>query len=148
MRKRGFEVISTFKNKSIKLPVRATRHSAGYDLSSIEHVEIKPKEMVLIKTGLKAYMQGDEVLKLYVRSSLATKQGLMLMNQVGIIDADYYNNQTNEGHILIALYNTTDAVRTIEQGERIAQAVFVHYLKTDDDVVNQERIGGFGSSNV
>lgn len=98
----------TIQIKDIKIPERATKTSAGYDLASAEDVLIKPKEIVLIKTGLKVSIPKDEVLLVFPRSSLAMKRGLMMSNGVGVVDADYYNNPNNEGHLMIPLYNFTD----------------------------------------
>ena len=50
-------------------------------------------------------MQAGEWLGMYIRSSMAVKKRLMLVNNVGIIDADYYNNADNEGHIMLAQLN-------------------------------------------
>ena len=60
-------------------------------------------------------MEGDEYLPIFIRSSLAFKKGLMLANSTGIVDSDYYNNEDNEGHIMIAYYNTNDVAYTIEK---------------------------------
>ena len=93
-------------------------------------------------------MQEDEVLMLYVRSSIGIKKGLTLSNGTGIIDSSYYENPSNDGNIGIALYNTTEKIVRIEKGERIIQGVFMKYLTVDNDtVLHQERIGGIGSSN-
>jgi dUTP pyrophosphatase len=147
-RQRGFEIVSSFQREDVRLPNRATTASAGYDLASSVEVTIEVGETVLIPTGLKAYMLEDEVLQVYVRSSLASKRGLVLSNQVGIIDADYYNNSSNEGHIFIALTNQSSQKQVIEKHERIAQGIFIKYLKSDDDRVETAiRTGGFGSSN-
>lgn len=59
---------------------------------------------------------------------------------------DYYNNEDNEGHIMLALHNNTDEPITINGGEHVAQGVFVKYLCTDDTVM-KERKGGIGSTN-
>lgn len=148
MRKRGFEICQGFEAYEVNLPKRQTYYSAGYDIESIEEVAIKPQEVKLIKTGLKAYMQEDEVLKIYIRSSIPKNKGLMLANNVGIIDSDYYNNEDNDGHILIPLYNFSNQVVIINKGEKIAQGIFEKYLVTDDDnPIKQIRKGGFGSSN-
>ncbi len=144
---RKFEIVSTFAHLNPTLPSRATSGSAGYDLSAVKEVVIEPKKIVLVPTGIKAYMPQDEALFIFPRSSLSIKRGLMMSNSVGIIDADYYGNKDNEGHIMIPLLNITDQVVTIKQGERIAQGVFMPYLKTSDDEAKQEmRMGGFGSS--
>jgi len=90
------------------------------------------------------------VLLVYIRSSAAFKKHLMLMNGVGVIDADYYGNAENEGHILIPIFNYgAEAVR-IAAGERIAQGVFTTYLTVDGDRAGSgtARTGGFGSTGA
>ena len=148
---RGFEVAKGFEDKEINLPVRKTKFSAGYDIEVAEDVIVpsfkKGMNPTLVKTGLKAYMQDDEVLMLYNRSSNPKKKGLILANSVGVIDKDYYGNQDNDGHIMFAFYNVKDEDITIKKGEAIGQAVFQKYLVTDDDSAEGERIGGFGSTN-
>lgn len=145
---RGFEIISTYANNDIFLPKRKTTESAGYDIESAETVIIEPQKTVLVKTGLKAFMNYDEYLAIHIRSSIAIKRGLMLTNSTGIIDSDYYNNEGNEGHIIIALYNTTQEPIKIEKGERIAQGIFSKYLITNDDNVTETRQGGIGSTGI
>ena len=101
----------------------------------------------LIKTGIKAYMQDDEVLYLYNRSSNPKKKGLILANSVGVIDKDYYGNPDNDGHIMFAFYNIKDEDVEIKKGETVGQAVFQKYLVVDDDNAEGTRLGGFGSTN-
>jgi dUTP pyrophosphatase len=144
---RKFEVVSMFIHQGVTIPKRATENSAGYDLSSISDVTIMPGEIKMIPTGLKVLMPKNEALFVYPRSSLAIKKGLMMSNSVGIIDADYYGNKDNEGHIMVPLYNFRSESVTIVKGERIAQGIFMTYLKTDHDESNGSvRLGGFGSS--
>ena len=147
---RGFEAVVEEMRKGTMdyiLPVRGSSKSAGYDLASPIDVIIEPHSSVLIWTNIKAYMQDDEVLEVYIRSSTAIKRDLILKNTVGIIDSDYYSNEGNDGNIGICLYNTTYAPREIKKGERIAQAIFTKYLIADDDVcLNDVRVGGIGSS--
>lgn len=146
--KRGFEIVSNWQAKGIKIPVRKTAASAGYDLAAATTVTIVPQAIVLVPTGIKAYMQDDEVLEIYIRSSLAIKKQLRLANNVGIIDADYYDNESNEGHIMLAMYNFGKETVTLKQGERIAQGIFKKYLLTDGDYAGagDKRQGGFGST--
>lgn len=150
---RKFEVVKDgfrkHPDKEIKLPKRATRKSAGYDFYSPVTVTINPNESVLIWTDVKAYMQEDEVLLLDVRSSIGIKKGLMLSNTIGVIDSDYYENPDNDGNIGIALRNMTDKPVTINEGERIAQGIFIKYYTVDDDDFENGMIrkGGIGSSN-
>lgn len=146
---RGFKIVTAYLNKNIEIPRRKTAFSAGYDLAAAEDIAIEPNEMKLVPTGVKAYMQNDEVLKIYIRSSMAVKCGLTLMNNVGIIDADYYGNDKNEGHIFVPVKNLNDKTVIIKKGERIAQGIFQKYLLVDDDSLENgiKRTGGFGSTN-
>ncbi|VEU83211.1 deoxyuridine 5'triphosphate nucleotidohydrolase dUTPase [Acholeplasma hippikon] len=144
---RKFEVVKAYLDKGINLPKRATKHSAGYDIECAERVEIKPGEIVKIPTGLKVSMPHDEALFVYPRSSLGIKKGLVTSNAVGVVDSDYYNNQDNEGHLMIPLLNFSKDVVVIEKGERVAQGIFHKFYLTDDDLASDnQRTGGFGSS--
>jgi len=114
MKLRGFEFVSSYNQAELSLPVRKTKYSAGYDISAAEDVILQPSTVTIIATGLKAYMQPDEYLGIHIRSGLSIKNKLSLINGQGIIDADYYNNIENEGHILIAIYNhDTDCPRNL-----------------------------------
>lgn len=145
---RRFEIIEKYKDKAI-MPKRATKNSAGYDLSSIEDVLINPGEIKLIPTGLKVKIPHDEALFVFPRSSLAFKKGVMMSNGVGVVDADYYGNEENEGHLMVPLYNFTNKPTKILAGERIAQGIFMNYKVTSDDPMDQDkRSGGFGSSGL
>ena len=95
MKIRGFELVSSFTDENL-LPKRETAHAAGYDLKVAVRTVIAPGEIVLVPTGVKAYMQPTEVLYLYDRSSNPRKKGLVLINSVGVIDGDYYGNPGNE----------------------------------------------------
>lgn len=133
--------------KTITLPTRTDPHSAGYDFYVPKDFELLPTQKTILFTDVKAFMQPDEVLEIYIRSSLAIKQGLMLSNNVGIVDSSYYNNEGNDGNIGIALVNTSGKVIHLKEGDRVAQGIFKHFLVADEDVPTSEaRTGGFGSS--
>ena len=132
---------------SFMLPKRATVHSAGYDFYAVDGFTIKPGEIYKVQTGCKACIPYDEVLMLYVRSSIGIKHNVRMCNQVGIVDADYYNNPDNEGHICIVLKNEGDKDFVLEKGERFAQGIFMKYLLTDNDDTTTTRTGGIGSTN-
>ena len=70
---RGFEKTRDYQYLDFDLPKRSTKHSAGYDLALIEDLVIPAGKIALGKTGIKAYMQEGEVLKIHARSSLALK---------------------------------------------------------------------------
>ena len=148
---RGFEVAKGFEDKEIKLPVRKTKYSAGYDVEAAEDTIIpsfkKGMKPTLVKTGIKSYMQDNEYLMLANRSSNPGKKGLILANSVGIIDKDYYGNPDNDGHIMFAFYNIKEEDIEIKKGDCIGQAIFMPFLVADDDNANGERTGGFGSTS-
>lgn len=144
---RRFALVAAYAGRADLLPQRATAASAGYDLCAAEGATVPPGGVVLVSTGVKAYMPPGEVLLLHVRSSLGVKRGLLLANGTGVVDSDYVDNPENEGHILVALYNRTATAVTLAAGERIAQGIFMAYQRTDDDVPRSgARTGGFGST--
>jgi dUTP pyrophosphatase len=146
---RGFRFISDISGlEYVTLPARATKHSAGYDLYAACMKLCGPGKVVGVPTGVKAYMQPGEFLQISIRSGLAGEQRLILANGVGIIDSDYYDNPTNEGHIYVMILNLGNRTYQIKAGDRIAQAVFLPYLLSDYDPVNDyiHRTGGFGST--
>ena len=151
MKTRGFEVVKGYEDNNINIPVRKTKFSAGYDIEAAEDIVIpsfkKGMAPTLVKTGLKAYMEDDEVLMLYNRSSNPKKKGLILANSVGVIDKDYYGNPDNDGHIMFAFYNIKEEDIEIKKGEAIGQGVFQKYLIADGDNAEGERTGGFGSTS-
>ena len=148
---RGFEVAKGFEDKGINLPVRKTKYSAGYDVEAAEDTIIpsfkKGMKPTLIKTGIKSYMQENEYLMLANRSSNPGKKGLILANSVGIIDADYYGNPDNDGHIMFAFYNIKEEDVEIKKGDCIGQAIFMPFLIADGGVAEGTRMGGFGSTS-
>ena len=162
---RGFEVVDNkhrtnfdvFKDdkgkshkfpKSVKLPTRADKGSSGYDFYLPKDIMVLPYDKKLIWTDVKAYMQEDEELLLFIRSSLAVKHGITLANAVGKIDSSYYNNESNGGNIGIVLVNNTGRAVELKEGDRIAQGTFYKYLLADEDnTLHEERIGGIGSSD-
>ena len=128
------------------LPIRKTKYSAGYDFISFSEYVIKPGEVLKIPTGVKAKFLNDEVLMIVVRSSMGFKYNVRMCNQVGIIESDYYNNPSNEGHIFVALQNAGDKDFVIHKGDAYAQGLFLKFLTCGDEPTD-ERIGGFGSTN-
>ena len=116
-----------------ELPKRESDKTAGYDISLIEDVSLNPGEIKKIPTGIKSYFEKDEVLLFVVRSSMGFKYNVRLCNQVGIIDADYYDNKDNEGHMWIRVQNEGDKRVDFKKGDSIVQCLFMKYLIVDDD---------------
>lgn len=172
-----FERISKYESAEVSLPVRKTRLSAGYDIAAAEDCVIpsyfnlmerlkatNPHAVVgldgvaaltkqfgakptLVPTGIKCHLEDDEYLELSVRSSTPLKYWIILANGVGIIDADYWNNSDNEGHIYFQLINLSPFDIKINKGEILGQGIIKKYIKTDDDQADAERTGGFGSTS-
>lgn len=177
MAKRGFEIVSQYANEGLSLPQRSTKHAAGYDFCAREDFVLKSVwrydfvrlfrlirnehpltgedferaskvlKPLLVPTGIKAYMGEDEVLVLANRSSGPIKRGLILPNGIGVVDADYYNNDSNEGEIFFQLVNLSPRDVVIKKGERIGQGIFMPYLTADGEQnAGAQRKGGFGST--
>ena len=147
---RGFEIAKGWENKDIHLPIRSTKNAAGYDIEAAEDVVIPKFEPgikpTLIPTGLKAYCLEDEWYMLANRSS-GPKKGLVMANSIGIIDADYYENEINDGHFYFQYFNIMDHDINIKKGDVIGQVVFQKFLLCDEDSTEGIRKGGFGSTD-
>ena len=125
---------------SIIIPQRDSASTAGYDLHLLSDISLAPGEIIKIPTGLKSRFQPDEMLLLIVRSGTGFKYNIRLCNQVGVIDADYYNNPDNEGHLWIKIQNEDTVKHSFKKGDALVQGIFVKYLTTDSDQDrNQER---------
>lgn len=160
-----FEIVSKYANKGINLPCRKTKYSAGYDFEVAEDIIISPLEKIfycdkstdfikkssrlttLVPTGIKCKLDPGTYLELSVRSSTPLKTGLMLANGVGIIDSDYYNNESNEGEIFFQFVNLTPFEILLRKGTPIGQGIIKSYLTTENDIAEGERTGGFGSTD-
>lgn len=129
------------------MPTRKTEFSAGYDLACYHSGSVKPGEVKLLETGVKCKVNPDEYIQLHLRSSVGIKNSVMLANGTGIIDADYYNNETNEGHIMIPIRNIGTKPFEYKAGDNLAQLVFMPYRITSRDNVTTKRTGGFGSTD-
>ena len=133
--------------KDTVLPKRKTANSTGYDFVLPHDVYIAPYTSTgIISTNVKAIMPEDEVLLLFIRSSIGIGKGVVLANGTGIIDSDYANNPMNDGNIGIILRNESVNHVRLMKGERIMQGIFVKYYVTNDDDAVAERVGGFGST--
>ena len=155
---RKFEIISInqfnkdFKNidtkyEDIIIPKRSTKFSAGYDFYMPYDLIVKKNEVVLIPTGIKAMLNSDEFLGIYIRSSLGFKYNLRMCNQVGIVDSDYYNNTSNEGHIFVKLKNEGDTDIILKKHDRYVQGIIQKYYIVDNEKeIEDIRVGGIGSS--
>lgn len=147
--KRGFEIVKDNFRKTegpVQLPMRGTKRAMAYDFYANKDYILEPGKIAKIWTDIKAYMCDDEALILNVRSNMGGK--FMLANTAGWIDSDYYNNENNDGNIGVFLMNISEETQKINKGDRIAQGMFIHYLEADNGNTDNERKGGFGSTNT
>lgn len=133
---------------NIKLPRRATKYSAAYDLYSPTTFTLPEDCSITLALGIKVNLDRDKGLLILPRSGIGFKYGVRLWNGIGLVDADYYNNPTNEGSIKIKLYNPGwGGSWNVEEGDAIAQAIIFKYYTTDDDIPGGDRLGGFGHTS-
>lgn len=131
------------------VPTYGTVCAAGADLYAVlgEPVTIAPHETKFISTGLAFEIPVGLVGLVFARSGLSCKEDLAPANKVGVIDADY------RGEVKVVLHNHGTQVRTIENGNRIGQIVFVPYVQaqfeTVDELTDTKRSnGGFGHTGL
>lgn len=141
---RKFEIVKNCPFP-VKLPVRSTAGSAGYDFYAAYPFVIAPGQSLVVKTWVKAMMPKNNFLRIFARSSWNTKKKIFVTCS-GIIDSDYYGNPNNDGNILIQFTNRGSEPFQVNEGERIAQGIFLPFLLTDDDEADGKRIGGIGST--
>ena len=134
--------------RDIKLPLRATVGSCGYDFFSPLDIELKAGETVVVHTGIRCRIQEGWFLMICPRSGLGFKYRVQLDNTVGIIDQDYYG-ASNEGHIILKITNDGKEGKTakILANNGFAQGIFLPFGITEDDCVTDKRDGGFGSTS-
>ena len=132
------------------LPAYATALSAGMDLRAMldQAIELAPGEAQLVPTGLAIHI-GDPGLCAVIlpRSGLGHKQGLVMGNLVGLIDADY------QGPLMVSLWNRGRFPITITPGDRVAQLVFLPvaravFRQVDEFERSERGEGGFGHTGV
>nr|DAR12473.1 MAG TPA: deoxyuridine 5'-triphosphate nucleotidohydrolase [Caudoviricetes sp.] len=146
MNENQFERVTGYEDAD--LPRRKTEYAAGYDMKPYESGFVMPGETKLIKTGIKCRINYDEHIQMHLRSSVGINNDVMLANGTGIIDADYYNNKENEGHIMIPLRNIGKTPFEYKSSERLVQLLFMPYRITAKDTTTDKRHGGFGSTGV
>ena len=151
----GKEIVDLKKEyDAIKLPCRATKGSAGHDFFAPFPFKLStdpstgfPKE-IKFGTGIKVNLDSDKVLMCYPRSGQGFKYKLQLYNTVGVIDSDYINSK-NEGHIFVKLVLDTDecVTLTVNEGEGFMQGIVTQFFALDEEEIETERNGGFGSTS-
>ncbi len=131
-----------------QLPTYATAGSAGLDLRACldEPQTLAPGASLLVPTGISIYLQDPRYAAMILpRSGLGHKNGIVLGNLVGLIDADY------QGPLMVSVWNRSQEPFVLKPMERIAQLVVVPVMQVQfnvvEDFVQSERgTGGFGST--
>ena len=131
-----------------QLPNYATPGSAGLDLRACIDTPllISPGETHLIPTGLSLYIANPGFAGMILpRSGLGHKNGIVLGNLVGLIDADY------QGPLMVSTWNRGQQPFTINPLDRLAQLVIVPIQQVEFNVVDEipstdRGAGGFGST--
>ena len=128
-------------------PTHGSSWAAGYDLYADipTKILIEPGNMEIIKTNIAVEIPAGYFGGVYPRSGLSTKQGLTLINCVGVIDADY------RGDIRVPLINVSPQWRIIEPGERVAQLIIqpcksIQWAEVKELSDTDRGSGGFGST--
>ncbi len=127
------------------MPDYATEGSAAIDLILTRDIILLPNCTVLQGTGLAIHIKDPNVAAfLLPRSGLGHKEGLVLGNLTGLLDADY------QGELKISLWNRSEVVRYYSKGDRIAQLIFIPIVRPKFKVVEEftdlNNRGGFGST--
>lgn len=130
----------------IQLPVRSTKHSAGYDFRIPFNIDVKAEQSIVIPTGIKIYMNENNFFLGLPRSSLGFKYGFRIANTAVIGDSDYVDNNDNEGHYFVKFSVEKDI--SLKQGDKFIQGIFLKYDITEDDNSTEDRKGGIGSTGV
>lgn len=119
-----------------------------YTLSEIDNILKTYKgRATIVPTGLKCSFPINYKCGIYSRSSMPYKHLLMIVNGPGTIDADYYNNPDNEGHIGVMFINLSPFDILIKKGDKIAQAIFTPYSRSwHESGIDIIREGGYGST--
>ncbi len=139
--------IKKLKENAI-IPTRGSKFAAGYDLYACldcDSLTIEPHKSAKIGTGIAAALPTGYFGAIFARSGLATKQSLRPANCVGVVDSDY------RGEYIVFIHNDSSEVKTINNGERIAQLVVMPFMEvsfTETDVLDETERGegGFGST--
>ena len=133
---------------AVGLPETATPGAAGFDLAAAADMEIPPRSIRLVGTGLVIAVPEGHFLGIFARSSTPLKRGLMVANGVGIIDSDYCGPADE---IKIQVLNITDAPVKVARGDRLAQGIVLPSPRVEWEEVEEMSVptrGGFGSTGM
>lgn len=137
-------------HKDAKFPSYAYPSDSGFDLSSVENIDIAPFGRALVPTGIKLSIPDEYEIQVRPKSGLAINMGITVLNTPGTVDSGY------NGEIKVIVFNTNNHPVIIEKGMKIAQAVLCpvlngKYVNLEPvDKVDEKDRGdnGFGSTGI
>ena len=136
-------------SEDLPLPRYATAGSAGLDLAAAVEGELilEPGARALVPTGLRIALPAGYEAQVRPRSGLALRDGVLLPNAPGTIDADY------RGEVAVILMNTGHQPFRVKRGDRIAQLVVAPVARAQLVEVatldaTPRGAGGFGHTGV
>lgn len=134
-------------NKDAIVPQYQSSGASGFDLHSIEDVDVLSGGFVAVRTGLAFEIPVGYEIQVRPRSGLAFKSGISVLNTPGTIDSDY------RGEVMVILFNFSKNIFSIKKGDRIAQAVLSQIFRANmvlsESLDDTERgSNGFGSTGI
>lgn len=126
----------------------ATQDSAGMDLRACidQPLTLEPGKSILVSTGISVFVADPNYASVILpRSGMGHKNGIILGNSVGLIDADY------QGPLMMSLLNRTNADFVINPMDRVAQLVFLpiaraNLIEVEEFQATERGEGGFNST--
>ena len=132
----------------MSLPAYGTDDAAGFDLAASTDMDIPPRGIALVPTGLVIEAPAGHFLAIFARSSTPLKRGLIVANGVGVVDPDYCG-PTDE--VRIQVLNVTDQPVHVARGDRLAQGIILPAPRVtwqEVTAIRADARGGFGSTGA
>lgn len=134
-------------HKDSILPKYQSNGASGFDLHSVDDVEILSSQIIGIRTGLAFEIPNGFELQIRPRSGLAIKHGISVLNTPGTIDSDY------RGEIIVILVNFSKDIFCVRKGDRVAQAIlsrvfFANLISSNELKSSNRGNNGFGSTGI
>jgi dUTP pyrophosphatase len=142
----GFKVL----HPEATLPKYNYGSDSGFDLHSVNEIEIPAFGRALVPTGLSFDIQDGYEIQVRTKSGLAINQGLMVLNSPGTVDNGY------TGEVKAIIFNTNPTSVTIPKGMKVGQAVLCPVVNggwvdlQQTNKINEKERGsnGFGSTGI
>ncbi len=132
-------------HKDVPFPEYKTGGAIAFDIAIPKGGVIPPGEAVIFETGLVIATPKGYGLILASRSSNA-KKGIVLANGIGVIDQDYCGP---DDQLRLSLRNMNKEPYTVEDGERLAQGIFLpipEVVFEEVETLSAPNRGGFGTT--